>query len=242
MRKKTVILLALLLVAFGLSSCAKATAPKAGSAKAADLLNLLPGDSKGVVVVDVHRIMQTEAAGKLIAENKNKAKYDEFVQTTGIDPQKDVFYFVGAALGDIGQKEMDGVALVNLKYKKEKLLALLKKEGGEMTTEEYSGLTIYTGAPKDEKKPVSAVFLDESNIMFGTSPAVKSHRRREKGRQCLRSADIAVEGMKRRRALGELRRSPDAMNRLLHLDVGPSQHQAISLTPTTRQELMAKSA
>ncbi|OGD17698.1 MAG: hypothetical protein A2Y69_04595 [Candidatus Aminicenantes bacterium RBG_13_59_9] len=68
---------------------------------------------------------------------------------------------------------MDGVALVNLKYEKDKLLALLKKEGGEMTTEEYSGLTIYTGAPKDEKKPVSAVFLDESNILFGTSPAVK---------------------------------------------------------------------
>ena len=173
MRKKTVILLALLLVAFGLSSCSKATAPKAGSAKAADLLNLLPGDSKGVVVVDVHRIMQTEGAGKVIAENKNKAKYDEFIQTTGIDPQKDVFYFVGAALGDIGQKEMDGVALVNLKYEKDKLLALLKKEGGEMTTEEYSGLTIYTGTPKDEKKPVSAVFLDESNILFGTSPAVK---------------------------------------------------------------------
>jgi hypothetical protein len=173
MKKKTVILLALLLAAFGLSSCAKATAPKAGSAKAADLLNLLPADAKGVVVIDIHRVMLTEAAGKAIAENKDKAKYDEFVQTTGIDPQNDVFYFVGAALGDLGQKEMDGVALVNLKYEKEKLLALLKKEGGELTLEEYGGLTIYTGTPKEEKKPVSAAFLDESNILFGTTSAVK---------------------------------------------------------------------
>ena len=174
MRKKSVILLAVLLVAFGLPSCAKkAAAPKAGSAQAADLLNLLPSDSKGVVVIDIHRIMQTAAAGKAIAESKDKAKYDEFVQTTGIDPQKDVFFFVGAVLGDLGQKDMDGVALVNLKYEKDKLLALLQKEGGEMTTEEYSGLTIYTGAPKEEKRPVSAVFLDESNILFGTSPAVK---------------------------------------------------------------------
>jgi hypothetical protein len=173
MRKKTVVLLALLLVAFGFSACGKATAPKAGSAKASDLLDLLPAESKGVVVVDVHRVMQTEAVGKAIAESKDKAKYDEFVQTTGINPQNDIFYFVGAAMGDLGQKDMDGVALVNMKYEKEKLLALMKKEGGEMSTEEYGGLTLYTGTPKEEKAPVSAVFLDESNILFGTSPAVK---------------------------------------------------------------------
>ena len=173
MRKRTVILLALLFLAFGFTSCAKPTAPKAGSAKAADLLNLLPSDSKGVVVIDVHRIMQTEAAGKAIAQNKDKAKYDEFVQTTGIDPQNDVFYFVGAAMGDLGQKDMDGVALVNLKYEKEKLLAMMKKEGVELATEEYSGLTIYTGTAKEEKKPVSVAFLDESNVLFGTATAVK---------------------------------------------------------------------
>jgi hypothetical protein len=173
MRKSAVILCALLLVAFGLSSCSKATAPKAGSAKATDMLNLLPSDSKGVVVIDFHRIMQTGPAAKAIAEDKNKAKYDEFVQTSGVDPQKDIFYFVGAALGDLGQKEMDGVAVVNLRYEKEKLLALLQKERGEMTTEEYSGYTIYTAASAEEKKPVSGVFLDESNILFGTAPAVK---------------------------------------------------------------------
>jgi len=173
MRRSAVILCVLLLVTFGLSSCAKTTAPKAGSAKATDMLNLLPSDSKGVVVVDFHRIMQTEAAVKAIADSKNKAKYDEFVQTSGVDPQKDLFYLVGAALGDIGQKEMDGVAIVNLRYQKEKLLALLQKERGNMTTEEYSGYTIYTAASTDEKKPVSGVFLDESNILFGTAPAVK---------------------------------------------------------------------
>jgi hypothetical protein len=173
MKKKTAILFAVLLVVFGLSSCAKATAPKAGSAKATDLLSLLPSESKGVVVIDIHRIMQTDAAAKAIAENENKAKYDEFVQTSGIDPQKDVFYFVGAVLGDFGQKEMDGVGLINLKYEKEKLLALLQKERGEITTEEYNGTTIYKAAATGEKKPVSGVFLDESNILFGTDAAVR---------------------------------------------------------------------
>ena len=174
MKKKVAILFALLPVVFGLSSCAKATAPKAGSAKATDMLSLLPSESKGVVVIDVHRIMETDAAaGFDIAVGENKAKYDEFVQTAGVDPQKDVYYFVGAALGDLGQKEMDGVGLVNLRYQKEKLLALLQKERGEMTTEEYSGFTVYKAAATGEKKPVSGVFLDESNILFGTDAAVK---------------------------------------------------------------------
>src|SRR4030065_1317123 len=128
MKKKIAVLFALLLVVLGLSSCAKATAPKAGSAKATDMLSLLPSESKGVVVIDFHRIMQTDAAVKAIAENENKAKYDEFVQTSGIDTQKDVFYFVGASLGDLGQKDMEGVGFVHLKYEKTKLLALLQKE------------------------------------------------------------------------------------------------------------------
>src|SRR4030042_1265665 len=173
MKKKVAVLFTLLLLGFGLSACAKATAPKAGSAKATDMLSLLPSESKGVIVIDLHRIMQTDAAAKAIAESENKAKYDEFVQTAGVDPQKDIFYFVGAVLGDFGQKEMDGVGLVNLKYQKEKLLALLQKERGEMTTEEYSGFTVYKAAATGEKKPGSGIFLDESNILFGTDSAVK---------------------------------------------------------------------
>jgi len=173
MKKQIAFLFVLLLVVIGLTSCAKTTAPKAGSAKAADLLSLLPGSSKGVIVIDVNRIMQTEAAVKAITESDKRAKYDEFVQISGVDPQKDVFYFVGATLGDLGQKEMDGVGLVNLKYQKEKLLALLQKEGGELTTEEYNGFTVYKAAATGEKTPVSGVFLDESNILFGTDAAVK---------------------------------------------------------------------
>jgi Protein of unknown function (DUF3352) len=173
MKKNGVILLALVLLAFGLSSCAKATAPQAGSAQAKDLLSLLPADSKGVIVIDVGRLMQTAAVTKAIAENEDKAKYDEFIQTTGIDPQKDVFYFVGATMGELGQKDMEGVGLVNLKYQKEKILALIQKERGELTTEEYSGLTIYKSAATGEKKALSGIFLDESNILFGTDVALK---------------------------------------------------------------------
>jgi hypothetical protein len=173
MKKTAVITLAFALVLVGLMSCSKTTAPKAGSAKATDMLSLLPVDSKGAIIVDVHRIMQTEFAKKSIAESKDKAKYDEFVQTTGIDPQQDIFYFVGAMMGEIGQKEPDGAGLLNLRYDQAKILALAQKEGGQLTQEEYSGLTIYKAEAGEDKKPMSFLFLDDSNILLGSDPAVK---------------------------------------------------------------------
>ncbi|MFZ2055315.1 MAG: DUF3352 domain-containing protein [Candidatus Aminicenantales bacterium] len=173
MKKIAASALAFVFVLAGLMSCSKATAPKAGSAKATDMLSLLPVDSKGAVVVDVHRIMQNEFVQKSIAENEDKAKYDEFVQTTGIDPQQDIFFFVGAMMGDIGQKEPDGAGLVNLRYDKDKVLALVQKEGGELGQEEYSGLTVYRTAAGEDKKPMSFVFMDESNILLGTDAAVR---------------------------------------------------------------------
>jgi hypothetical protein len=173
MKKSAAIVLAFGLIVVGLMSCGKTTAPKAGSAKATDMLSLLPVDAKGAIIVDVHRIMQTEFAQKSIAENEDKAKYDEFVQTTGIDPQQDIFYFVGAMMGEIGQKEPDGAGLVNLKYDKDKVLALVQKEGGQLAEEEYSGLTIYRTAAGEDKKPMSFLFLDGSNILLGTDAAVR---------------------------------------------------------------------
>lgn len=174
MKKYAAIGLVLLFTFFSLMSCAKKpAAPKAGSAKAEDMLSLLPKEAKGVIIVDVHRIMQTEAAGKMIKDDKNYQKYQQFVQETGLDPQKDVYFFVGGMMGDFSPNAQDGVALVNLKYNKDLLLTKLQKEGGELTKTEYNGFTIYQAAQRDDKKPVSGAFLDDSNIILGTDYAIK---------------------------------------------------------------------
>src|SRR5512136_2820134 len=106
----------------GASCGKKAASPQAGSAKGEDMLSLFPKDARGLLVVDVHRIMQTDAAVKAIKDNEKNEKYIKFVQETGIDPQKDVFYFAGAMMGDLNQKNPDGAAVINLKYDKAKLL------------------------------------------------------------------------------------------------------------------------
>ncbi len=172
--KKTVLIVAFCTVLLaGLMSCGKAKVPQAGSAKATDMLSLLPADAKGAVIVDVHRIMQTEFVKKSIAENEDKAKYDEFVQATGIIPEQDIFFFVGAVMGELGQKEPDGAGIVNLKYDKTKVLALVQKEGGELSEEAYGGMTLYRAVAGEEKKPMTFAFLDDSNILLGSDAAVK---------------------------------------------------------------------
>ncbi len=173
MKRNAVIALVFALILIGPTSCSKATTPKAGSAEATDMLSLLPVDSKGAIVVDVHRIMETEFAQKSIAENEDKAKYDEFIQITGIDPQQDIFFFVGAVMGEIGQDVTVGAGLVNLSYDKDKVLALIQKEAGEISQDEYGNLTVYQFTAGEDKKPMSFVFLDESNILLGTDAAVR---------------------------------------------------------------------
>lgn len=173
MKKTIALMLSFVFILAGLICCGKATAPEAGSAKATDMLSLLPADSTGAVVVDVHRIMQTEFAKKSIAENEDKAKYDEFVQATGINPEQDIFFFVGAMVGELGQGEPTGAGVVNLKYDRDKILALVQKEGGALSQDEYSGLTIYETIAGEGKEPMSFVFLDASNILLGTDAAVR---------------------------------------------------------------------
>lgn len=173
--KKTAALVLIVLVACFWTSCAKKPAgPQAGTAKAEDMLSLIPKDVRGVMVVDVHKIMEVEAVKKAIQEDKNYQKYQEFVQETGIDPQKDIFFFVAAFIGEKDQEKMqEGVALLNMKYNRDLLLAKVKKEGGEVNEEVYSGITVYQGVQAESQKPFSGAFLDDSNIVVGTDAHVK---------------------------------------------------------------------
>jgi hypothetical protein len=174
MKRTSLIALAALLSALNLASCAKQpAAPVAGSAKADDILSLLPLESQGVIVFDIHRLMQTAVASKSIQEGENAQKYQKFVQETGIDPQKDVYYAVAAMTGSIGQTTQDGAVIVNLKYDKEKLLSRIRQERAGLTEADYNGLTIYQASPEEGQKPMSGAFLDGSNILFGSEPAVK---------------------------------------------------------------------
>jgi uncharacterized protein (UPF0212 family) len=176
MRKFAFFGLIVLFVVFSAASCGKAGAPKAGSAKAESMLNLLPKDSRGVVMIDVHKIMMTEFVDKMIKDPKNAPKYEEFVKTTGIDPQKDVYFVAVGISGEMGGgKEPEPAIVANLKYNKDALLAAIKKEGKDLQEQTYNGVTLYCGSfQKGEEKPGCGAFLDDSNIVIGNDKTVKA--------------------------------------------------------------------
>jgi hypothetical protein len=198
MRKTTIFSLIFLLTVIGFVACGKkAEAPKAGSASADDMLSLLPMNAKGVFLVNVNQAMAIEAADKAIKESDEYQKYLEFIEKTGVDPQKDIYYVAAAMVSGFGDEEEKGVAIVNMKYEKEKILHLIKEkmaeEGEELIETEYSGLMIYKvekEATEEEEQEEQQqqeqeqeekgleegafAFLDSSNIVVGNEDEVKS--------------------------------------------------------------------
>jgi len=174
MKKIAIFGLSFLLVFSIFSACAKKAAfPKAGSATADDMLTLLPKNSQGVVVIDVHRAMTTDIAQKLIKENKEYQKYQEIITEIGIDPQKDVFFAAIGVSGDMKEKTSSGVGVVNLKYSKDKLIAAIKKHEANLEEKTYEGIPMFSSPSEGEKRAFGA-FLDESNILIGPEKEIQT--------------------------------------------------------------------
>jgi hypothetical protein len=149
---------------------------KAGPADAENALKLIPKDVMAVFFVDIHRVMTIEFIHNLIEEKENDETSDEltgfqeFKAKTGIDPEKDINFIVGAITGEMEKGKEEGVGIVNLTYNKDHLLSMIKEEIAkekeeehekqaeeeehaeeeeeeeehEMIEEEYNGFTIYT--------------------------------------------------------------------------------------------------
>lgn len=201
MKKFTVIGITFIFALFSSISCeGNLVAPKAGKAKAQDMLKLIPKDAIAVFFIDIHRVMTIEFVDKIIKEKENDEIFDEFTgfqefkAKTGIDPQKDIYFIVGALTGEMEKEKHEGVGIINLKYNKDILLSMIKEEveeqeeeeeeeeeehaeeeeeeEHELIEEEYNGVMIYTIKEEDEGKSFS--FIDDSNIVAGNENEVKS--------------------------------------------------------------------
>jgi len=167
-----------MLVIFSFFACEKGPSiPKAGTATVKDMLSLVPEDAMGVIFIDFHRGMATEIVDKTIKESKDSKKYLEFVETTGINPQEDIYYVTVALEKTPEEKDPQGGAIVNMKYDKESLLNLIKEklaeEGQALEEEDYNGTPLYFVVEKEGEKAYFS-FIDDSNILAGNEAVVKS--------------------------------------------------------------------
>ncbi len=148
------------LVVLSFVACGKkAGAPGAGGATAENMAALFPTDSAGLMVIDIHRAMQTEPANKMINDKETAQKYQEFIKETGIDPQKDVYYLAGALIGDIQHPE--GALVINARFNKDALLAKIKEKAGALKESVYEGMTIYEIRPPEKETPAETPKMGE---------------------------------------------------------------------------------
>ncbi len=182
MKKLTVFVIVFIFALFTFISCEMtSTGPGAGKAIADNMLRLLPKDALAIFFINFNKAINLEIVDNLIKKNidseffKELTDYQEFINKTGIDLQKDVYFIAGAITGELEKDKQEGVGIINLKYEKDSLLAFIKEtsEGDtEFTEEDYNEFTIYNYKEKDEEG--SFVFLNDSNIVIGNKENVKS--------------------------------------------------------------------
>jgi Protein of unknown function (DUF3352) len=171
--KKTMIGLALCLAVL-FAFCFSCSGVKSGAAAGEALIKLLPKGSMGVMAIDIHRALTTEAATKALQDPKAKEKYDEFVKMSGIDPMKDISYLGVGISAAAGGGEPEGGIILSLKYDQARLQGLIKEKAPEAREELYNGVTIYSQLDgQDAKQTTQAAFLDPGHIVLGSEKGVK---------------------------------------------------------------------
>ena len=170
--KKTMTLAFAILLVVGLTACSSGSL-KSGAAAGEALIKMVPKASTGVIAVDVQRIMTTDAVVKALQDPKNKAKLDEFVKMSGIDPTKDIYYLGGGGQGAL-KGGFEGGVIVSLKYDKAKLQSVIKEKAPEAKEETYEGVTVYGNVDGDKAESKTRIaFLDATHIVLGSEAGVK---------------------------------------------------------------------
>ena len=98
-----------LFMAFLISCAPQPSAPKAGTARVDDMLTLIPKDVQGVFFFDVHKAASTEFMDNQLKEEDTYEKYQEFVEETGIDPKKDIYFLAAGLTKGLEEKEQKGI-------------------------------------------------------------------------------------------------------------------------------------
>jgi hypothetical protein len=166
-----------------ISGCGGEKGPAGVTATGAEgevnVLSMLPDNASAVVFVNFKEVSKLEFFDKMIKDAEAEpAKpgemfkgYQDFVDKTGIDPQKDVYSMAVAVLGKLGPGDPDAVVVANLNYDKDKIMAILKQEKVEYTEEMYKGIAVCK--VKEEGKEEGFAFINDSIIAGGKISGVK---------------------------------------------------------------------
>ena len=156
-----------------LSGCGpQARKPVAGAALGQDMLTLLPAETSAFLVLDWNRLVNLKLIQARFEQQKELEVYKKKIEAFGLDLKKDIYFLAIAVAGDIN-KPADGlVALVNLKYQKDKLIPPGNQDQ-KTGLETYNGISYIPMIEVDGRSIISLAFLDSSNLALGPEAAIK---------------------------------------------------------------------
>ncbi len=158
------------------TGCGSKTKPAASGIQ--NLLSFIPENATGIFTLNMKKIVQLDLFKEKIAELKKGEtakqdeflkKYSEFVDNTGINPEKDLDSMVLAMFDSISFNENENknfVAVINLKHDKEKILSFIQKKGETYKTEDYQGQTLYNFST-EKGDEITLSFFQGDMLAFG---------------------------------------------------------------------------
>lgn len=150
-----------------------------------DMMSWVPENASAVFSMNISKIAQIKMFEEAFDPEKMKkdedsekfiAIYKKVLETTGLDPKKDLKNITVAAFGDLEKKdEVNFAAIVNIIIDKEKVLGLIKKENKEMNEETYLNEPLFKGEVDfDGKKRMLALsFVKDNAFVVGTEAETK---------------------------------------------------------------------
>jgi hypothetical protein len=216
MKKQFAVLMScvLMMTFIGLSGCGKSI--QAGAPGLNDMLASIPEDATGIFTLNFKKISSMD----IFKEQLEKAEadtgsqdaeffkdYQEFIEKTGVDPEKDIHSIVVTLFKSFSMKadsNKNMAALINLNYDKARVLAFIKEKAGEYNEELSGDLAIYSfKTPKGET--MSLCFLDKDMMVFGEKIYVKNivDLRQKGGKSILDNAKLKpyIDEIKSSRAI-----------------------------------------
>jgi hypothetical protein len=211
-------------VAVAAAACHKTS----GTAAAKEDLALVPKETNVVFMANIARVRGTAMWKKLLdvrdSDPQSKKDFDEFVQSCGLDPFKQIdSAFVALPQGGGGDREFS--AVVRGQFNEQKLYDCAresaKKEGHEIVVSEYAGKKLYSDTGRGG---AFAAFLDKATLVIGGQEWIKKTidlAANKPGSESAKKNDTIVALMKRARtqdALWGVGLVPDAAREQLKND------------------------
>ncbi len=199
MKKRMLALTLILAVMLFVPGCKK---KGSGSQSSKALLSMVPEGATVLIGFNLQQLTSLEFFKKMLKEDWQKnvkagkafKDYQDFVQQTGIDLEKDLYASVIAVYGGFDSKDPEMAGVINMKYDPVKLLSVFKDKQLVVSEEAYRDLTLYTmkNDENGKEKDMRLAFLNKANIVVGSPLSVKKviDLERKEGKSVLQTAAL----------------------------------------------------